>query len=47
MPDEFVLGGSEPLSYQQIKKMRRGIRKDIAFEENITKIQNDGAYGYL
>lgn len=36
MPDEFILGGSEPLSYQQIKKMRRRIRKDIAFEENIT-----------
>ena len=36
MPDEFVLGGSEPLSYQQIKKMRRRIRKDIAFEESIT-----------
>ena len=36
MPDEFVLGGSEPLSYQQIKKMRRRIRRDIAFDENIT-----------
>ena len=36
MPDEFVLGGSEPLSYQQIQKMRRRIRKDIAFDETIT-----------
>ena len=36
MPDEFVLGGNRPLSYQQIQKMRRRIRKDIAFDETIT-----------
>lgn len=35
-PDEFVLGGLKPLSYQQIKKMRERIKKDIAFEEAIT-----------
>ena len=36
MPDDFVLGGSRPLSYQQIQKMRIRIQKDIAFDEAIT-----------
>ncbi len=35
-PDEFVLGGSKPLSYQQIQKMRKRIQREIGFEEAIT-----------
>ena len=35
-PDDFILGGDKPLSYQQVKRMLRRIKKDIGFEENIS-----------
>ena len=35
-PEDFILGGSKPLSYQQVKRMLNRIRKDIGFEENIS-----------
>ena len=35
-PDEFVVGGKSPMSYQQVRKMRIRISKDIAFGEIIT-----------
>ena len=35
-PDQFVIGGDKPVSYQQVKRMCNRIRRDIGFEENIT-----------
>ena len=34
--DEFVLGGSSPLSYTQVRRMCERIRKDTGFTEKIT-----------
>jgi len=34
-PDQFIFGGDKPLSYQQIKRMRMRIKKDIGFEDDI------------
>lgn len=38
-PNEFVVGGEQPLSYQQVKRMCERIKHDIGFEENITPIR--------
>ncbi len=35
-PEDFVLSGSMPISYQAVKKMRERIQRDIGFEEEIT-----------
>lgn len=35
-PEDFVLGGREPLSYTQVRRMCERIRKDTGFEEAIT-----------
>lgn len=35
-PTDFILGGNEPLSYQQVREMCRRIRRDTGFNENIT-----------
>lgn len=35
-PDEFVIGGEQPLSYTQLRKMRKRIQRDIHFDEPIT-----------
>lgn len=37
--DEFVFGGKEPFSYQQVKRMCERIQKDLNFEERITPIR--------
>jgi len=37
--DEFVIGGTNPISYQQVKRMCERIRKNIGFEERITPIR--------
>ena len=34
-PDDFLFGGKNPLSYQQIRRMRVRIKKDIQFDEDI------------
>lgn len=34
-PDDFIFGGHNPLSYQQIRRMRARIQKDTGFEEAI------------
>lgn len=35
-PDEYVVGGSSPLSYQLVRKMRERIEKQTGFNEKIT-----------
>ena len=37
--DEFVFGGSKPLSYTQVRKMCDRIKRDTGFTENITPIR--------
>ena len=37
--DKFVLGGDNPLSYTQVRRMCDRIKKDIDFNENITPIR--------
>lgn len=37
--DEFVLGGKEPLSYTQVRRMCERIRKEIGFDEPISPIR--------
>lgn len=37
--EEFVLGGSKPLSYQQVKRMCLRIQADTGFSEKITPIR--------
>ena len=37
--DEFVFGGSKPLSYTQVRKMCDRIKRDTGFSENITPIR--------
>ena len=37
--NEFVFGGSKPLSYTQVRKMCNRIKRDIGFTENITPIR--------
>ena len=37
--NEFVFGGTKPLSYTQVRKMCDRIRRDIGFTENITPIR--------
>ena len=36
---DFVIGGADPISYQQVKRMCERIQKDIGFEERITPIR--------
>lgn len=38
-PRHFVFGGTEPLSYTQVRKMCARIKEDTGFEENITPIR--------
>ena len=38
-PEEFVLGGSKPLSYQQVKRMCWRIQADTGFSVKITPIR--------
>lgn len=38
-PDDFILGGEKPLSYQQIKLMCGRIKRDTNFTENVTPIR--------
>ncbi len=38
-PEEFVLGGSKPLSYQQVKRMCWRIQADTGFDDKITPIR--------
>ncbi len=38
-PEDFVFGGSKPLSYTQVRRMCNRIQKDIGFEEKITPIR--------
>ena len=38
-PDDFVFGGSKPLSYQQVRKMCERIQQDTGFSERITPIR--------
>ena len=35
-PDEFIVGGAEPISYTQLRRMCNRIKKDIGFDGNIT-----------
>ncbi len=37
--NEFVFGGTKPLSYTQVRKMCDRIKRDIGFTENITPIR--------
>lgn len=38
-PDDFILGGAKPLSYQQVRKMCERIERDTGFSERITPIR--------
>lgn len=38
-PDDFILGGAKPLSYQQVRKMCERIERDTGFGERITPIR--------
>lgn len=38
-PDEFVIGGAEPLSYQQLKRMCDRIQRELGSTEKITAIR--------
>ena len=38
-PEDFVLGGEEPLSYTQVRRMCERIRRDTGFEESIAPIR--------
>lgn len=35
-PDEFIVGGKEPISYTKLRGMRKWITRDIGFDETIT-----------
>ena len=35
-PNEFILGGESPMTYQQAKRMLTRIKKDIGFDENLS-----------
>lgn len=35
-PDDFVIGGKNPLTYMQVRRMRERIQRDIQFEGSIT-----------
>jgi len=35
-PDEFIFGGKKPLSYSQVSRMCKRIKRDIGFSEDIT-----------
>jgi integrase len=40
VPDgQFLIGGEQPISYTQVRHMRERIKKDIAFDEDITPIR--------
>jgi len=39
MPNDFIFGGKEPLSYTQVRRMCERIQKDIGFEDKITPIR--------
>lgn len=34
-PEDFIVGGKQPLSYTQTRRMRERIRKDTGFDEDI------------
>lgn len=34
-PSDYIIGGSKPFSYTQVRKMCKRIKKDIGFEEDI------------
>ena len=38
-PDDFILGGNIPYSYQKVKRMCERIRKDISFADRITPMR--------
>ena len=38
-PDEYIIGGKKPLSYQQVKKMCERIQRDTSFSEKITPMR--------
>ena len=38
-PDDFILGGAKPLSYQQVRNMCERIERDTGFGERITPIR--------
>lgn len=38
-PDEFIIGGKNPLSYTQVRRMCERIQKEIGFEDKITPIR--------
>jgi len=38
-PEEFVLGGAKPLSYQQVKRLCERIQKDTGFDDKVTPIR--------
>ena len=38
-PDEFILGGKNPLSYTQVRKMCERIQRDTEFDGKITPIR--------
>lgn len=38
-PDDFIFGGSKPLSYQQVRKMCERIQQNTGFSERITPIR--------
>ena len=38
-PDDFVIGGKEPLSYTRVRRMCNRIQKQIGFSESITPIR--------
>ncbi|MBR6185356.1 MAG: tyrosine-type recombinase/integrase family protein [Bacteroidaceae bacterium] len=35
-PNEFILGGESPMTYQRVKRMLTRIKKDIGFDENLS-----------
>ena len=34
-PDDYIVGGKKPMSYQQVRRMRNRIKKDTGFDEDI------------
>ena len=38
-PDDYILGGDNPLSYTHVRRMCNRIKKDTGFSENITPIR--------
>lgn len=38
-PEDFVVGGEEPLSYSNVRRMRERIRRETKFEEKVTPMR--------